>query len=133
MKNKRGPQPGIYLWRDQTYIGQKAVALAAGVAPKTVAGHLRAHGNLDRLGVGRGRHASHAAPLSKPISDGRTQYPSIAAMARAAGVRPRTAQRWVRDGKHDRLMAALMAVDARKTAAAMREADMIDNIRKDAA
>ena len=131
--SRPGPQPGVYLWRDQTYLGQDAVALAAGVAPQTVADHLRVHGNLDRLGVGRGRHASHKAPASKPISDGSTEYPSIAAMARAAGVRPKTAQKWVRNGQRDRLLAALMAADARKTAAAMREAQMIDTIRKDAA
>jgi len=133
MTSKRGPQPGVYLWRRQTYLGQEAVALAAGVAPQTVADHLRVHGNLDRLGVGRGRHTSHAAPASKPISDGSTEYPSIAAMARAAGVRPKTAQNWVRSGKADRLLAALMAADARKTADAMREAQMIDDIRKAAA
>lgn len=130
---KRGPQPCVYIWRGQTYIGQEAVAAAAGVAPQTVADHLRVHGNLDRLGTGRGRHGNHASPAAKPLTVGPCSYPSIAAFALSVGVRPKAAQRWVRDGRADRLMAAQMAADARKAAAALRDADMIDRLGRKAA
>jgi len=124
---------GVYLWRDQTYIGQEAVALAAGVAPQTVADHLRVHGNLDRLGIGRGRHGNYAAQAAKPLTVGPCSYPSIAAFARAVGLKPKCVQRWVRNGRADRLMAAHMAADARKTRAAFKDAEMTDRITRRAA
>ncbi|HUH39358.1 MAG TPA: hypothetical protein VL024_00665 [Castellaniella sp.] len=132
MTSKRN-QPGVYLWRGKTYIGQEVVARAAGVTGPTVAAHLSRYGNLDLLGVGRGNHGKQRATASRPITIGGREYPSIKDCALAHGIRPGTAQRWVRDGRHDRLLAALMAADARKTADAMREAQMIDDIRKDAA
>lgn len=118
---------GVYLWRGQTYIGRDAVAKAAGVGVTIVDYHLRVHGHLDRLGQGQHRQRPQAA--AKPVeAHGRT-WPSRTALAGELGVSLTTACRWVR-ADDDRLLAALMAADARKTAAALKGADMIDRFGK---
>jgi len=126
---------GVYLWRDQTYIGQEAVALAAGVAVQTVQYHLLHHGNLDRLGVGHqcnwpkdGRGARKC-----PVAKFGREWPSISALARDIGKSEAQVRRWLNAGDDDRLLAALMAADARRTAAAMRDAEMTDRISRRAA
>lgn len=129
------PRAGIYLWRGREYVGMRAVARAAGVTKAAVRYHLERHGNLDRLGAGQSRkgypgwRSGNFAPVDK---FGR-HWPSQRALAREVGRPEGTVSWWIREGYDDRLLAALMAADARKTAAAMREAQMIDTIRKDAA
>ena len=110
--------PGVYLWRGQTYVGQRAVAEAAGVAEGTVSSHLRAHGHLGRLGLGRGRHGNSCPPRTIPIRIAGRSWPSITAFAKAVGMSPRTAMKAARAGHVDRLLAALMASDAERRAAA---------------
>lgn len=123
--NRRGPQPGVYLWRGKTYIGQRAVAKAAGVSRHVVSYHLWRNGHLDNLGIG---HVSGwpAGGNRRAVSKFGREWPSIAALAREIGRPVQTVQRWIAQANDDRLLAALMAADARKTAAAMREAQMID-------
>ena len=129
------PRAGIYLWRGREYVGMRSVARAAGVTKAAVRYHLERHGNLDRLGAGQSRKGypgwrpGNIAPVDK---FGR-HWPSQRALAREVGRPEGTVSWWLRLGYDDRLLAALMAADARKTAAAMREAQMIDTIRKDAA
>ena len=125
---KPGPQPGVYLWRGQTYIGQAAVARAAGVKLHTVTSHLTRYGNLDRLGEGvrcnwpkDGRGARRV-----PVTRFDRTWGSMTDLARDAGRPLSTVRDWLAKGYDDRLLAALMAADARKTTAAMREAQMID-------
>lgn len=130
MTSKPGPQPGVYLWRGREYVGMRAVARAAGVHHRSISYHLRVHGHLDRLGAGQKRKAPQSAARGV-VAHGRA-WPSRAALARDLGVSGPTISRWLAHHP-DRLLAALMAADARKTAAAMREAQMIDTIRKDAA
>lgn len=125
-----GPQPGVYLWRGREYHGMRAVAEAAGVRHGNVSYHLRVHGHLDLMGTDR-RGAKNRGG-SKPVNAAGRRWPSRGALARELGVCVPTISRWLAHHP-DRLLAALMAADARKTAAAMREAQMIDTIRKDAA
>ena len=131
--SRPGPRPGEYacpyLWRGQTYLGQEAVAAAAGRAQNTVSSHLRRYGNLDRLGVGSGGSKPgqlDPAILGHPVRKFGRCWPSQRALARDAGRALTTVRGWLRHGHDDRLLAALMAADARRTEAAMREAQMID-------
>ncbi len=111
-------KPSVYLWRGKTYIGQRAVAEAAGVAEGTVSSHLRTHGHLDHLGTGRGRHGNSRPPQTRPVCIAGRSWPSITAFAKAVGMSPRTAMKAARAGHVDRLLAALMASDAERRAAA---------------
>ena len=105
-----GPKLQPYSWRGQIYMGQDAVAAAAGVGVTVVRYHLTRHGHLDFLGVGRGGNpASHNNATGKPFQG----YPSRAAAAQAIGVGKSTLTEWIRDGKADRILAALMAAQAR--------------------
>ena len=122
-------QPGVYEWRGKIYIGQKAVAEAAGVTQGVVSWHLNTHGHLDRIGLG----PSNAHLPRRPVDLFGRSWPAMSEMARALGLPLSPAKAWLDKGHTDRLLAALMAADARKTDAAMREAKMIDDIRKDAA
>ena len=119
---------GFYDWNGRTFHGQQAVADAAGVSRSVVGWHLEKHGHLDLLGKGRGRHGSHKSNKSRPLLVGPHGFPSVSAFERAAGLGKGVAARWLRMGRHDRLLAALMASDARHTAAALKDADMIDRI-----
>ena len=69
-----------YIWNGQIYYGAKAVAEAAGVATSTVSSHLERQGNLDTLGIGRGRK-----PPRHLVWQGKT-YTSVKELAKAAGV-----------------------------------------------
>jgi len=111
-------KPSVYLWRGKTYIGQRAVAEAAGVAEGTVSSHLRTHGHLDRMGIGRGRHGNSRPPRCRPVCIAGRSYPSIAAFARSVGITPKVAYRAVRTGRGDKLLTALMAADAKRRVAA---------------
>lgn len=128
------PRAGIYLWRGREYVGMRAVAQAAGVTKAAVRYHLETHGNLDRLGAGPSRKdcPGWRSGNFSPVDKFGRRWPSQRALAREIGRPEATVSWWLRLGYDDRLLAALMAADARKTAAAMREAQMIDTIRKDA-
>lgn len=104
-------KPSVYLWRGKTYVGQRAVAEAAGVAEGTVSSHLRTHGHLDHLGTGRGRHGNSRPPQTRPVCIAGRSWPSITAFAKAVGMSPKTAQKAARAGRGDKLLAALMIAD----------------------
>ena len=70
----------LYEWDGKIYHGIKAVAQAAGVCPPTVSSHLLRQGNLDTLGIGRGRK-----PPRHLVWQGKT-YTSVKELAKAAGV-----------------------------------------------
>lgn len=107
---RKGPAPTPYLWRGKTYLGQSAVARAAGVHQSTIHYHLTRHGHLDYLGIGTGRHQNHRPP-SRPIRVGRREWPSIAALARHLDKPPRILYRWLRDNRHERLLKELILAD----------------------
>lgn len=111
-------RPSIYLWRGRTYVGQRAVAEAAGVAECTVSYHLITNGHLDRLGTGKGGRGKLRPPIVKPVHMAGHSWPSIAAFARSVGMSPKTAQKAVREGRSDKLLAALMITDVKRRAAA---------------
>lgn len=112
------PQPFTYQWRGQLYVGQKAVAEAAGVCEQTVCCHLAKHGNLDRLGVGRGNHSSHHVPEGKPISVLGIEFPSATAFARMVGVSPKAMQKRIRHGRWHLINASLREWQAGEAARA---------------
>lgn len=128
-------RPSVYLWRGQTFIGAKAVAQAAGVSQSVVYSLLNRHGSLDQLGVGRGAHHTNRSGghNRKPVAWLGREWPSLTALAAEVGCSISTVTRWLDTGDDDRLLAALMAADARKTAAALKAADMIDRIGRAAA
>ena len=109
---------GIYVWRGQRYIGATAVALAAGVAPSDVFYHLRQHGHLDNLGCGKGGNQAEITRrrFSRPVTVMGRNFPSRRAFADHVGVSPRTISWWLANGRHDEILAALMASDARRAA-----------------
>lgn len=116
-------RPNVYLWRGQIYIGARAVAAAAGVSPHTVISMLNKHGNLDRLGVGRGRHHTNRSggQNRKPVARFGRQWPSLTALAVEVGHSISTVTSWLNRGDDDRLLAALMAADARRAAPALTD------------
>ena len=118
-------RPNVYLWRGQTYIGAQAVAAAAGVVPSTVISMLNKHGNLDRLGMGRGKHHTNRSggQNRKPVARFGRKWPSLTALADEVGHSISTVTRWLVRGDDDRLLAALMAADARRAAAALKQAE----------
>lgn len=132
---KPGPAPGVYLWRNRDYHGIRAVASAAGVTPHVVSYHLNRHGNLDRLGVGSqcGWPKDGRGARKRPVERFGRSWPSMSDLARHLGRPVTTIKLWLDTGDDDRLLAALMAADARKTRAALKDADMIDRIGKKAA
>jgi len=108
-------EPGIYLWRDQVYIGLRAVARAAGVTEHTVSYHLNRHGNLDRLGVVSG---GNGGACGKVVNAFGRSWPSRMALAAYVGRSGSRVSRWIRQGRTDLLLAALMAADRRAEKAA---------------
>ena len=94
---------GVYLWRGQTYIGQKAVAEAAGITQTTVSYHLNTHGHLDLLGTGTERSKQSN---KRPLSVGPREYSSISEFAREVGLPWSTAHKWASTGRADALLAA---------------------------
>ena len=105
-----------YRWQGRNYLGLKAVAEAAGVTQRTVSHHLTKHGSLDRLGQGPGRYPGSGDNLRRTRSKPIAGFPSIRAFADHVGVARQTAELWIREGKADRILAALMAAQARAAA-----------------
>lgn len=115
------------LWRGTIYHGRRAVADAAQCNIKTVDYHLRVHGNLDKLGLAQYRRNPQGA--AKPVSIGGRHWPSHTALAADLGVSRTIVSRWI-NHHPERILSALMALEAKKTASAFHRAQMIDDIRK---
>jgi len=103
-------EPGTYLWRDRLYVGLRAVAEAAGVTDHTVSYHLNRHGNLDRLGVVPG---GNGGACGKVVNAFGRSWPSRTALAAYVGRSDGRVSCWIRQGRADLLLVALMAADAR--------------------
>lgn len=125
---------GFYKWRGKTYRGLHSVAKAAGVTFSAVSRHLERNGNLDTLGMGpRGGDRLGPNAPGKPVEKFGKSWPSIAAVARDSGRNRTTIKWWLERGDDQSLLAALMAAEARKAAAAMREAEMMHRQARKAA
>ncbi|MFG6083901.1 hypothetical protein ACEUZ9_000136 [Paracoccus litorisediminis] len=107
--------PGVYIWRGRIYVGVRAVAQAAGVTEHTVSYHLNRHGNLDRLGVASG---GNNGACGKPVELFGRCWRSRTALADYVGRSDSRVSRWIRVGRSDLLLAALMRADARQAVAA---------------
>lgn len=120
--------------RGTAYPSQAAAARAFGLTRNVVATLLARHGHLDMLGTGnKGRRPANSRPV---VIYGRT-FPSLAAASRSLGLSAHQMQRWCANQSRpyfrDLILSALMAADARKTRAALKDADMIDRIGRAAA
>ena len=120
------PSRRIWLrWRGDDYLGRETLAKAAGVHVKTIDYHLRTYGNLDLLGTGNsGRKPP--GPV-KPTKLFGKEWPSVTALAADLGIHRSLVSRMV---NHDRekLLAALLTQEGRKTKAAMLTAEMVDRV-----
>jgi len=124
--------------RGNVYPSVTAAAKAFRVKPSTVSSQLARYGTADGVGLGckSPRHNSTGHHVKPVVILGRA-FPSIKAASDFFGV----SYSWLykaltKDSPsnwQDRLLAALMAVDARKAAAALKRADMTDRINKRAA
>jgi len=103
-------EPGTYLWRDRLYVGLRAVAEAADVTEHTVSYHLNRHGNLDRLGVVPG---GNGGACGKSVNAFGRSWPSRTALAAYVGRSHSRVSCWVREGRADLLLAALIDADRR--------------------
>ena len=107
--SRKGHGAGVYSWRGEIYVGISTVAKAAGVAEHTVSYHLNRHGNLDRLGV---VHGGNRGACGKPVVLFGRRWPSRTALALYVGRCDSRVSCWIRQGRHDLLLAAIMQADA---------------------
>lgn len=124
--------------RGEVYPSITAAAHAFRVKPSTVSSQLARYGTADGVGLGckSPRHNSTGHHV-KPVMILGRDFPSIKAASDFFGV----SYSWLykaltKDSPsnwHDRLLASLMAADARRTAAALKSADMTDRISRRAA
>lgn len=101
-----------------TFPSQAAAAKAHGVSERTIGYHLDQYGDLSRLGKTFRRPR---ATRARRITIGPRSWPSIALLADYVGSPPETVRGWLRRNDRQRLLAALMAADAR--AATVRAAE----------
>ncbi|MTH76330.1 LacI family DNA-binding transcriptional regulator [Paracoccus aestuariivivens] len=103
--------PGNFMWRGRSYVGLRSVARAAGVTTHTVSYHLNRHGHLERLQVQPG---GNAGACGKPVRVFGRVWPSRTALAAYVGRSDSRVSHWMRAGRGDLLLSALMAADARQ-------------------
>ena len=113
MQNKPlPPDPRANACRDrhgQYFRSQVDCAHANGVTVQTLCYHMRTHGNLDRMGVGRGGRDNKGK--SKPVRiDGRT-WASQLQLAIYLGVSALKVSRWIRANDMERLRAEIYRAD----------------------
>lgn len=107
-KRKPGPAPDVYEWKGRTFVGVSAVSAASGNGISTISYHLNRYGNLDRLGVGRQCNFPPDAK-SKPVDMFGRRWPSQSAMAREIGIHHSRLCRWLKAGRVDDILRAVMA------------------------
>lgn len=94
---------------------QRAAAAALGVSKSTITAALNRHGDLSRIGKGRG-HSKGGRKI--PVKVGPREWPSRKALAEWLGISEDTVRGWIRRGNVERLIAAVMQEDARRARAA---------------
>lgn len=114
---RRGRQPiGNPCEADgKTFPTQREAAKALGVSKSAVTAALNRHGDLSRIGKGRG-HSKGGR--KNPVKIGPREWPSRKALAEYLGTTPDAVRGWIRRGNQDRLIAELMKADARHAEAA---------------
>ena len=90
---------------------QQAAAESLGVHFSTVSYHLNKWGNLDRVGIGMGRHHGARASNAQPVRLGDRQWSSRTDFARHVQRNEKTVHRWFARGDTDRILSALMHAD----------------------
>lgn len=117
--------------RGTVYPSQAAAGRAFGLTRNVVATLLARHGHLDMLGTGnKGRRPSNSRPV---VIHGHS-FTSLADASRKLGLSESQMQRWCSNQSHpyfsDLILGAVMRLDARKTAAAFKDAEMTDRISR---
>lgn len=130
-----GPQERPVVVRGKFFPSQKAAAQFFRVRPNVVSTLLARWGHLDTLGTGQARRKSSNS--AKPITVHGHEFPSRVAASRALGVCVKALRGWDRNPDDPRyadiILGAVMRVDARETAAALKGAKMTDRITRRAA
>ena len=98
---------------DKVFKSQSAAARALGVSTSTISYHLNRHGDLSRIGKPRG---GTTGGNKVPVRIGPRTWPSRSDFFRYLGITEGVGRNWIRCGYADRLLAALMAADARGAA-----------------
>jgi hypothetical protein len=95
-----------YEYQGQIYLGMNAVCEAAGVTKGAVCYHLRRYGSLARLGEVK----RTLSPLkSKPQAVAGRAFPSLTAVADAAGTSRTRVARWLAAGREADVAALIFA------------------------
>ena len=90
-----------YEWRGQIYT-MRDLTKATGLTRHVVRYHFDKHGHLDNLGT-----ATTDSGLPMPYWIGGRVYPSQGTIARIIGEHRQTVQRWIAEGKTDRIVEKL--------------------------
>ncbi len=103
-------------WRGQSFPSIAALSRASGMSVPAIHHHLKAHGNLDRLGCGRRGRVGNRSK-SKPVTVGPCQWQSRTALARDIGVSIRTITNWLSEDASPRQRERLMAFAMQRSTA----------------
>lgn len=118
--------------RGEVFPSIAQAAKAMGLAPNTLSQHLANHGHLDRAGSGTARDSNGSGGRRKPVTLAGRHFASQKAAAKALGTTDAYLRRLIRNGRDDLILARLMKADARRTAQAMKAAQMVDGPSLDA-
>ena len=116
--------------RDVDYPSVQAAAEAMGVNQSCVSRHLTAHGHADLVGTKRqgGQFGRRVLHLENPVVIGAREWPSRKALASYIGWHPgRVSRALGKAGTQamlDRVLAAIMAADARQSKKRVQERDI---------
>lgn len=100
--------------KGRVYKRYATLAKAKKIKTSTARWHMHKHGHLSNAGSGRGKHKNHAPPpLSMTVKIGGYEWPSIAALAREIGLKPKTAQEMIRKGRRVEIIDKIIEVKFR--------------------
>lgn len=103
----------------RTFPSQAAAARALGVSKSAISANLERYGDLSQLGK---RPKGRPYGGKRPVKVGKREWPSQAALARYVGTTDACVRDWLKRGRTELLIAALMKADAKLAAAQAREA-----------
>lgn len=103
----------------RVFPSQAAAARALGVSKSAVSAQLERYGNLSNLGK---RPLGRPYGGKKPVKVGSREWPSRSALARYLGRHDNCVRDWLKRGRADLLIAALMKADAQMAAEQARSA-----------
>lgn len=114
-RRRRGVSPvgNVCEAQGRSFSSQAEAARAFGVSTSVIHYHLQRHGNLDRLGAPAGGGKGGGR---KPVRVGVHEWPSRAALANHLGMSVNTVAGWIRRGRTELLIAAVMQAEIGRAA-----------------